>query len=129
MKIYPRASVLLVAGFALLASPAYAAPARPDLTVAKLQVAGQTVTATVKNAGPGKAKGSQVALSLSTDTKASKDDRVVTTAATTGPEALALMASAICCIVASAATATDIVLFESLADVIVSVPAVPPGSE
>ena len=65
MKIYPRASVLLAAGFALLASPAYAAPARPDLTVAKLQVTGQTVTVTVKNAGPGKAKGSQVALSLS----------------------------------------------------------------
>ena len=82
MKIYPRASVLLAAGFALLASPAYAAPARPDLTVAKLQVAGQTVTVTVKNAGPGKAKGSQVALSLSTDAKASKDDRVVSTAAT-----------------------------------------------
>src|SRR3954463_14870392 len=44
---------------------------------------------------------------------------LVTTAATTGPEALALMASAIGCIVATAATATDIVLLALLADVIV----------
>ena len=53
----------------------------------------------------------------------------VTTAATTGPVGLALIASAICCGVASAATAICIVFVLSLADVIVSVPAVPPGSE
>ena len=78
--------MVLAAGFALLASPAYAAPARPDLSVAKLQIAGSaaagqavSATVTVKNAGRGKAKGSQVALTLSKDAKASKDDRALST--------------------------------------------------
>ena len=86
MRISLRASVLLAAGFALLASPAYAAPARPDLSVTKLQVAGSvapgqavSATVTVKNAGRGKAKGTQAALTLSKDAKAGKDDRALTT--------------------------------------------------
>ena len=83
--IFPRASVLLAAGFALLAAPAHAASAKPDLAVTKLQVvAGSSVTATVtvKNGGKGKAKGSQLAFTLSSDAKPSKDDRALTTGST-----------------------------------------------
>ncbi len=72
--------MLLAAGFALLASPAYAAPARPDLSVAKLRADAASATVTLKNAGRAKAKGSQVALTLSKDAKASKDDRALTSA-------------------------------------------------
>ena len=89
MRRISYAGMAVVCALALHAPVAQGARKAPDLSVAKLSLAGtpapgQAFTAqlTVKNGGKAKAKASQTAVVLSKDGKRSKDDRALSNVVT-----------------------------------------------